>query len=790
MVNKRSYSFFIILCLVFIPVIAQDASQWTSHISYAADIENLEKNENTVYAVTDGKLFIYNNSDENIETFIKQEGGNTDIKHIIYSPKHKCLLITRADANIELLFEDKSYVNISDLKNSTQNIDKTINKIFIYEDLAYIATNFGFLIINLLEKNVKDFGIFNVPFYSILVDNNKLYAATQKGILYIDINDNVKDLALWKNMEVSTHYTNSENKFTDDEIRDILVFKNQFHFRVPQKAIYRMDSPTSVKMVLAGEDLNSMRHLQNNHIIVSADNAFWDYEDLDKNVKININLLTSVIPNGNRSGEYWVGSSGNNLSLIKANGNSYEYIKRWKSPQGPASNYPFSLTLQNKQLFVTGGGFYLSGANKSERMDKAASISIYKDSRWTNIYSSDISSASGVNARDLVYSVSDPTNPKHIFASSWGEGLYEFEGAKYLNRYDNTNSTIEAIVSGDYSTTRVGGMVFDKNSNLWMLNPGVKNIITVRLKSGEWKQIYYTDIANAYTNPKDIIIDKYSNKWVTSFGGDNYLFIFNDNGTINDNSDDKYIYLSGEGDRNYFMDQDKKRLNISDINTIAEDVNGHFWLGTDIGPFQVYSSSNIFTEEIIFRRIKVESGSGSNSVTGLLENVAINAIAIDGANRKWIATQTSGVYLISSDNQETLAHFTLDDSPLPSNNVMSLAIDPNNGSVYFGTERGMMSYRGSATEGADDFSNVYSYPNPIRPGYEGSVSITGLQSNSRVKITDLKGNLINEGRSLGGQYSWNLQNARGRRVDSGVYLVFGSSENGSEGVVTKIMVVN
>lgn len=790
MVNKRSYSFFIIFCLSFIAVAAQETGQWTSQISYSADIRELEKNGNTIYAVTDGKLFSYNHSDESLNEYIKKEGGNTDIKHIVYSSKHKCLLITRADANIELWFEDKSHINISDLKNSTQNLEKTINKVFIYEDFAYIATDFGFLTINLIEKEVRESGIFNIPFYSILVYDNKLYAATQKGILRVDITDNVQDLASWQNLEVSTHNTDPNNTFEDNEIRHILVFKKQLHFLVPQKAIYRMDSPTSLKTVLAREDLQSMQNSQNDHMIVIADNGFWDYEDLDKSTKINIDKLTSVIPNGNTAGEYWLGSSGNNLSLIKANGNSPEYVKRWIAPRGPVSNYPFSLTFQNKQLIVSGGGYFLNGVDKSVRMNKPASISIYKDSRWTNIYPSDISNASGINAQDLVYAVSDPTNQNRIFASSWGEGLYEFEGAKFKNIYNESNSTIEPIVLEDYRTTRVSGMVFDKNSNLWLLNSRVKNIIKVRLKNGEWTQVHYSDIANAATNPKNIVIDRYSNKWVTTFGGDNYLFIFNDNGTINNASDDKYIYLSTDGDKNYFMDQDRKRLNISDINTIAEDINGHFWLGTDIGPFQVYTSSNIFNKEIILNKIKVESGSGSNSVTGLLENVAISAIAIDGANRKWIATQTSGVYLISSDNKETLEHFTLEDSPLPSNNVMSLSIDSNNGTVYFGTERGIMAYRGLATTGADSFSDVYAYPNPIRPGYEGSVTITGLQSNSRIKITDLKGNLLNEGTSLGGQYSWNLQNARGRRVDTGVYLVFGSSEDGSEGVVTKIMVVN
>lgn len=784
MVNKRIYSLFIILCLLFITATAQEANRWMSHISYLNNIQSIQQSGNIIYSLTDGKLFSYNNADESIEPYIKIDGGNTDIKHIIYSKKHKCLVITRIDANIELLYDDKSYVNIPDLKNTTQNIDKTINKISLFEDYAYIATNFGFITINLSKKEVKESGIFNIPFYSILAYENKLYAATKNGILYINLADNVQDFNSWKTQEVSMYYTDHSEKdstFTDSEIRDILAFKNQLHFFVPNKGIYRMENSTSVKSVINGDGISSMEYTNNDHLIVLGTNAFWDFEDINKSTKINIDELTSIIPNANKSGEYWASSSGNNLSLIKLNGNSYEYIKRWIVPSGPVSNYPFSLTLQNRQLLVTGGGFFL------DRMGNPASISIYKDSKWTNIYPSDISGPSGFISQDIVYAISEPTNPNHIFASSWGEGLYEFEGTKFQNRYDESNSTIEPIPLLNYR--RVSGMVFDKNNNLWLLNSMVENIIKIRLKSGEWTQLYYPEIAKASTNPKNIVIDRYSNKWVTSIGDDAYLFIFNDNGTIDNTSDDKTIYIS-KTSNTPFVDQDGKRLTISAIYAIAEDVNGNFWLGTDIGPFVVNNYSNIFSKDVLFRKIKIERESGSNAVTGLLEGVQINAIAIDGANRKWIATQTSGVYLISADNQETLEHFTLDNSPLPSNNVISLAIDSHNGTVYIGTERGLMAYGGVATQGSESFSNVYAYPNPVRPDYEGSVTVTGLQTNSTVKITDVQGNLINEGRSLGGQYSWNMQNARGRRVDSGVYLVFGSSENGSEGVVTKIMIVN
>lgn len=784
MVSKRFRFLFIVLCLFFIPLTAQETSRWTPHISYLNDIVRIEQNGNLIYSLTDGKLFSYNSADQSIEQYIKSDGGNTDIQHIAYSTKHKCLVITRSDANIELLYDDKSYVNIPDLKNTTQNIDKTINKLFVTDDFAYLATNFGFLTINIARSEVRESGVFNVPFYSILAHDNNLYVASRDGVFFISLTNNVQDFNEWKKLEVSSHYTEQDSTFTDDKIRDLVAFKNQLHFFVPNKGVFRMESPTLVKGVLNGEGFNSMNYFRNNHLIVVSGNAFWDFDDIDTSTKINIEGLTGITPNGNTAGEYWASASGNNLSLIKVEDGSYDFLRRWIAPGGPVSNYPFSLTFQNRQLLVTGGGFYL------DRMGKPASISIYTNQRWTNIYPGDISGPSGILARDLVYAASDPTDQSLFFASSWGEGLYQFENNTFKNRYDESNSTIQPIVIEDFRTTRVGGMVFDKSSNLWLLNSMVENIIVVRLKNGDWTKLHYADIANVETNPKNIVIDRYGNKWVTTVGGDAYLFIFNDNGTIADTSDDKYVYINRNSERNPFVDQDGRRLNISSIASIAEDVNGNYWLGTDIGPFWINASSNMFSRNVIFNRVKIEREPGSNNVTGLLDGVTINAIVVDGANRKWIATQTAGVYLISADNQSTLEHFTLENSPLPSNNVMSLAIDPNRGTVYMGTERGLMAYDGVATAGADDFSNVYAYPNPVRPEFQGSVNVTGLKSNSRVKITDVKGNLINEGQSLGGQYSWNMLNARGVRVASGIYLVFGSSSDGSEGVVTKIMIIS
>ena len=188
----------------------------------------------------------------------------------------------------------------------------------------------------------------------------------------------------------------------------------------------------------------------------------------------------------------------------------------------------------------------------------------------------------------------------------------------------------------------------------------------------------------------------------------------------------------------------------------------------------------MLTQPIYFRR-----PTRDDNTAYFLDGERVNAIAVDGGNQKWIATETSGVYLVNEDGSETLEHFSTDNSPLLSDKVNSIAIHSETGEVFFGTDKGICSYQGTATAGSADYNNVYAYPNPVRPTDPRRVTITGLMNDSNVKITDLAGNLLYQAKSLGGQLSWNCSG-----VKSGIYLVLAATEDGGEGVVTKIMIVN
>jgi len=221
---------------------------------------------------------------------------------------------------------------------------------------------------------------------------------------------------------------------------------------------------------------------------------------------------------------------------------------------------------------------------------------------------------------------------------------------------------------------------------------------------------------------------------------------------------------------------------------LAKDLDDEIWVGTDKGIAVFYSPENVFTgANFDAQQILLEQ---DGYVQILLETENVLSIAVDGANRKWIGTSNSGVFLMSADGTTQIQHFDESNSPLFSNTVKSIAINQETGEVYFGTTKGIISYRGTSIEGFEEFTDVYAFPNPVKHDYEGPIAIKGLMNNSTLKITDISGALVYETKSEGGQAVWYGKNFKDERVSSGVYMVFCTSEDGQQKTVTKILVIN
>jgi Two component regulator propeller len=255
--------------------------------------------------------------------------------------------------------------------------------------------------------------------------------------------------------------------------------------------------------------------------------------------------------------------------------------------------------------------------------------------------------------------------------------------------------------------------------------------------------------------------------------------VFNDNDTWSTSDDDYRRLTSGKGSGG---------LPSNEVYCLAEDDDGQIWVGTNQGVAVFYSPENIFNSNAQDAEQIYITQDGNTQL--LLETELIQCITIDGANRKWIGTETGGVFLMSADGKEQLAHFTALNSPLPSNNVSSISINGLTGEVFIGTDIGLVSYKGTATEGLEQFTDVYAYPNPVRSGYTGTIAIKGLVKNCDVKITDMNGTVVYQTTALGGQAIWDGNNFEGKRANSGIYLVFMANEDGTQKHVAKICFIN
>jgi hypothetical protein len=374
---------------------------------------------------------------------------------------------------------------------------------------------------------------------------------------------------------------------------------------------------------------------------------------------------------------------------------------------------------------------------------------------------------------DLVGVVRNPVNQKLYFAS-YGFGLLEWEGLGRFKVHNPDNSPLRTTLAGNNGYTRVPGLAVDAAGQVWVTNrhqqaeaPGLHVLKT----DGSWQSFRFPGFADG-GNLEKILLDQNGFKWMTvsrkpdeSARG---LVVFDDR-------TGQYRHLSNNpGSGN---------LPGADIYALALDRNGPVWVGTDKGVAVFYEPALVFESSSFPGVTPIIAG------RPLLQNQAVKAIAVDGGNRKWVGTDT-GLWLFSAEGDQVIFHFTSANSPLPSDNILDIAINHGTGEVFVVTSAGLVSYRGTATvtEGPPDCAQVF--PNPVRPGYAGQVGITGLPQDAIVKITDISGALVFQTKAAGGMVAWDLKDLKGRRVRSGVYLAFSASPDGRQSCLTKIAVVN
>ena len=727
------------LLLLFLPLMikAQDVpiGYWKDYQSYSG-ASYIAETDNKIYCVTNGGLFYINKEDNTINRKSKITGlSDIGVKQITYDQDSKITIITYENCNIDLL-RNNIIVNISDVKRKEIVGEKLINNVIIKEKLAYLSSTFGLIVVDLENEEIKDtykigqngnyYGINSCAF-----DNNNIFVASEGGVYYADNNSSTLfDFNSW--FLDTNRIGNYKNIFV---VEDSIWVGNENSFYNNKSLI-----------------------LSTNDTIFKYNNLLLSTDTIVHNKLEDINFIYE-----DNEENMWVADENN--GLLKFTNSQFQ--ERF-APEGPIRNDVYSLEYENNTLYISHGGHANFGANSSIK----DGVSIRNNSNdWINYDYYTLG-----NSKDILEVAIK--NGKEYYAS-WYNGIAEMKDGELIKNYgyENTNGILDTTYYSN-NRIRISDLKFDSEGNLWGLSSEVNHPLFVKTKNDEWFSFSMNQDRVALFFD-DLIIDQNNLKWGV-IGRSGGLFVYDDNNTISNSGDDQYKILKntvGQGN-----------LPSMRVFSITEDLDGEIWVGTDKGigifynPSAMFSGNNFDAQQVLI----TEGEYGQY----LLSEEKVKCITIDGANRKWIGTEKSGVFLISDDGMKEIQHFTSYNSPLFSDNIYDITINPSSGEVFIGTEEGLISYRSDATKGAEKQSTIKVFPNPVRETYNGLIAINGLVTNANIKITSVDGELVFESFAKGGQASWNGKNKNGDRVSTGVYLVFSSDVNGLEKIVSKILFIH
>ncbi len=732
---------------------------WQDEFSYINILSVCQTNNKTIVGASKNGLLIVN-TDGSIEKKSKASGlSDVGISAMNYVPSSDVIVLGYSNGNIDIL-SGKKIINIADIKRKNMNTDKIINSISIAGNYAYLSCGFGIVKLDIAKAQIADTYFIgqNASFlnvYKTIIVDDSIYAATDKGLFSANTNDFLADFNNWHLI-----YSSPFSLF-----KDIAYFNGAIYAIAENSASqYQLIKKNSSGFLVINSDIGEKAKIfVHDNLYIANQKYIFKYNSND--------ILTERID----SYGLWdfkpdfisFDSQGNLIIADQACG----IITHTKSNysfhliEGVYLNESMNIKVYKNTIFVTRGGYKSNLVN----LWRNANVSIFSNNTWTTISQPD--------ARDFVCILADSSDLSHFYIGSWGYGLFEYKNGKLLNHYDQTNSPLESIIQGAY--VRISGLAYDKEKNIWMINQANDNSINILRNNGTWKSLVLNRVlSNIATG--ELIYTSNNQIWVQLF--DKGLFVLDYNNTIDNENDDIY--------KLFFPRDENGELIGSRITCIAEDKDGEIWFGSDEGVGVIYDPASFDGTTPVANRIKITSKLNDSLVTSyLLENDQITSIAIDGGNRKWFGTASTGVFLLNSNGTKQILHFDAENSPLPSNKVLSIAVDPQDGEVYFSTTKGVVSYRGTATEGANSFQNVYAYPNPVRHSYTGTIYIKGLVRDSEVKITDIAGNIVYQTTSNGGMATWNGKNFDGNRVSTGIYLIFCSNSDGSDTFVSKLLFI-
>lgn len=750
--------------------------QWRMHVPNRTAVDVVVQG-NIVYAAYENGLLEYDIAANETSLWTDVNSlSDINITCLGNYTAQNALFIGYENGNIDKIV-DNQVTNIPAIRLAQVQGNKRINRIVSYQGYVYFATSFSIVKIDPVKNEVRE------TFYptaegnaihDIAFKGDTIYALTSTKMLRANINNNaLGDPSQWTTDTRLQELT--ANAYKDIEIIDDNIYV------LLQDAAYGNDTVFNVKSALneivTNEpftlEINSL-NTSNNRLVVNTEGGIFFYNSDYSKYKSIISYLIGqwISPTNCFTANNVTWFSDKTKGLVKV---IDDFTISRVTFEGPPKSSFYSMDWFDGKLAVAGGGLSSMFVTFNN-----AGMYVFEDEQWKLFDTENMNMWKDQDVWDFLSVSIDPTNSERMAVSSYSEiplSIIDNE-AQVTDTFTPLNSTLR-YTQGGVGWSLVSSVQYDEDGNLWVLNGFTDEPLNVLTTDGNW---YSFDLGSAAKNKftKRMTVDYSGNKWFSIEGVG--LYGFNDNGTISNASDDKVLILnSGEM---------SGALPANSVTAIAVDFDNEIWIGTDNGFAVLYNSESAFDASpgnYNASRIKVEY---EGNIEYVLGNTHITDIEVDGANRKWFATANSGIILLSADGLEIIRQFTVENSPLISNNIIDLKIDHKTGELYIITDKGLVSYRSDATYEDPDYASVVVFPNPAHPDFEGPITIQGIRYDSDVKITDIAGNLVYQTTSNGGTATWNGKTISGEKVVTGVYLIWTAANEGKGRKVGKVLVVH
>lgn len=750
--------------------------QWQAHLPYTIFFD-IAQNDEFLFFATEWSLLVMDKEENTLRFASKVDGlSETGISTIATNEETGLLVVAYTNSVFDLVTPDR-IIGFSDLNRDGNFNDRSINNIaFDGARFLYFATGFGVTKFDLDRLEFVFTVDMGLSVSDIAIFNNNIYATTEDGIFFIDSSESTNQQAFGDWLVLGADQGFPPNYFTN-----FMQAKDDFLYLDVDNAFARFDGETLEILRPAEQDfIPNFITADNDNVIAglrcqiegtdsTCQGKFLRFDPVSEELsELNNSCLDRPqFAVEDESGDIW---SSDRFTLIRKTNGQGDNCEELDF-NAPFSHFINEITVIDGDVYIASGGL-LDNDNNAFRED---GVFVLSDNNWERISRRTTPVIDEQEADLDFYRILGHPENDNVYLGTYYGGLVEIDGEN-ITVFNDTNSTLQGA-TGDERRERVAGMAFDENNNLWMTNNNVPEPFSVLTNEGEWHSF-----GSPAVNLGQLAIDREGYKWAIIQGTSQGIVVFDDNGTLEDTSDD----------RTRIITTNDSNLPDNQVFSIEADKDGDIWVGTLDGVVVFECGQSAFDTGVCAgnRRV-VEENFVDSETENLLKGERVNAIGIDGGNRKWFGT-SNGVFVQDATGTENIAFFDESNSPLLNNNILDIAFDDDTGVAYIGTDRGVISIRGEAIAGnAVNDPKIYAFPNPVSPDYDGPIAIKGLANNADVKITDISGALIFEGRSLGGQIIWDGRDYNGRKASTGVYLVFSTADNtlNPSAATTKILFI-